>query len=265
MKSIHFRRAYGPWAVVLGASKGIGRSYAMELSRRGLNIVLVARGEEGLREVAGEISKGSSAQTRILSLDLSEGGAVDRLDSGCSDLDIGLVVFNAALAPLGRFTDEDPSRIDLAVRLNCTAIIAGTRRFGERLQRRGSGGIIIMSSLAGLQGSPYMASYAATKAFLLVLGESLWYELGEAGVDVLTVAPGAVATPGFFGGEDTAAKLGPFIMKPQKVVAKALKRLRRGGLLVPGFWNKLGKFALAHLLPRKWAVRVLARVGRGFL
>ncbi|MFP4378087.1 MAG: SDR family NAD(P)-dependent oxidoreductase [Spirochaetales bacterium] len=261
MRNAEFLAKYGPWAVVLGASRGLGKAYARELAVRGLNVVLVARSKQPLEEVAADLED-RGAEALVIAKDLSAPDAIEELSKDTSHIEVGLVVINAALAPTGPLLDDERTKLELAVTLNCAASLRAVHCFGNRLAQHRRGGIVIMSSLAGMQGSPKIATYAATKAFLLVLGESMWGELREQGVDVLVCAPGAVATPGFLaGGTEGAKKLGPIVMAPEKVVSGALRRLPRGGTYVPGVLNKLGRWALGHLVPRRVAVRIMGRVG----
>ena len=189
---------YGPWALVAGASEGIGAAFATALiAAAGLNVVLVARRREPLAALAaslhGRRRSARSARSRPTSAPTR---ASRRSSTRPSDLEIGLVVANAAYAPIGSFLDIDLARLRQAIDLNCAAPLRLARHYLPAMAQRGRGGFVIMSSLAGQQGSPGITTYAATKAFGAVLAEGLWAEMRPHGVDVLACAPGAVETPG---------------------------------------------------------------------
>ena len=189
-----FLKRYGPWALVAGASEGIGEAFARELARRGLNLVLVARRSEPLEAAAREIAGAAKVEVRCLPLDLAREDAAAVLEKELADLDVGLVVYNAALAPAGTFL-EIPLEEQLAsIDVNVRGPLGMAHRFGQRMAARGSGGIVLLSSLTAFQGSPYVATYGATKSFLLTLAEGIWFELAPRGVDVLAVCAGATRT-----------------------------------------------------------------------
>src|SRR4051812_24625266 len=181
---------YGPWAVVAGASEGIGAAFATALAARGIDLVLVARRPEPLEALAARLP----VQTVTVAADLADG--VEPVLAATAGLDVGLVVCNAAYSPIGPFLDSDPADTARALALNCAVPLALARGYLPAMAARGRGGFVLMSSLAGMQGSPGLTAYAATKAFGAVLAEGLWDELRAHGVDVVTAVAGAVATPG---------------------------------------------------------------------
>lgn len=160
-------------------------------------------------------------------------------------LTIGLVVANAAYAPMGSFVDMDLAEAQRALDLNCRAPLLLAHRYLPAMAKRGRGGLIVMSSLAGQQGSPGLAAYAATKAFGAVLAEGLWSELRGHGVDVLTCVPGAVA-------ETEPSK--------DQVVRAALRALGRRPRTVPGVLMWLSAAVMSRLLPRRTAITVMGRM-----
>src|SRR4051812_24273099 len=181
---------YGPWAVVAGASEGIGAAFATALAAHGINVVLVARRAEPLTGLAARLP----VQTLTVATDLVDG--VGPVLAATADLDIGLVVCNAAYSPIGPFLESDPADTTRALALNCAVPLALAHGYLRAMAARRRGGFVLMSSLAGMQGSPGLTAYAATKAFGAVLAEGLWDELRGRGVDVVTAVAGAVATPG---------------------------------------------------------------------
>jgi len=250
-----FAQRYGPWALVAGASEGLGAAFATELARRGLNLVLIARRSGPLEALA------ASLPTRVVpvSADLGTADGVAAAHSAAAGLEVGLVVANAAYSPIGRFVDGSPELTRRAVDLNCGAPLALAHQFLPAMVDRGRGGFIVMSSLAGLQGSPPISVYAATKAFGAILAEGLWAELRGTGVDVLACLAGAVATPGL---ANAMARRAPGTLSPDLVAAAALRGLGRGPRVVPGALNRFSSVLMSRLLPRRAAIAIIARASR---
>ncbi len=191
-----FREKYGPAAIVTGAAQGIGRAFADAIAARGLAVYLVDVQAEPVERAAREVEARFGVRARPVVVDLSRRDCLDRLRAAVPAQEIGLLVCNAAIGQEGPFLDEPLEAIARAIDVNCHASAALAHGFGGEMARRGRGGIILLASGTALQGSPRYASYAATKAFNLVLGESLWYELRDVGVDVLSFVPGPTNTPG---------------------------------------------------------------------
>ena len=194
MKEID-KYTYGPWALVTGASSGIGEEFARQAAANGLNVVLVARREERLREVAAELTTHHGIDTRVLSIDLTADEAVHAIVEGTDGLDIGLVVSNAGAGNPGPFISLPHDRLRENVRLNVFAHLDLAHHFGKQLAERGRGGLVLVSAVAAAGGLPFMANDSATKAYVLNLGEALYVELGQAGVDVTVLVPVLVNTP----------------------------------------------------------------------
>lgn len=234
-----FRDRYGPWAVVTGASSGIGAQFAKELAAVGINLVLVARRIERLNELKQELVHRHGVEVITLKVDLSQDGCREPLIVACKPLEIGLVVNNAGTGVPGPFRSSDLQTEKELIRLNCITPVELTRHFLPQMQARGKGGIIFVSSLMGFQGVPYMANYAATKGYLLNFGESLYHECKGSGVDVLVLAPGATDTPGRDLHRVDYSKLPISWMTAEKVVRVSLKKLGKKALVIPGFRNHL--------------------------
>jgi len=198
MAADEFADRYGPWAVVAGASDGTGAAFAREAAARGVNVVLVARRADVLATVADGISEATGADTRVVPLDLGVVGAAETLARETDDLEVGLLVYNAGADPHGmRFLDVDVDDWAAMLRRNCETPLRLCHRYAPVMVDRGSGGILLVTSGAAWAGGDRLATYAATKAFDLVLGESLWAELSPRGVDVLSFVLGATDTPAY--------------------------------------------------------------------
>jgi hypothetical protein len=249
-----FQKRYGPWALVAGASEGIGEAFARELARRGLNLVLVARREGPLEAAAREIAGLAKVDVRCIPLDLTRADAAALLEEKVADLAIGLVVYNAALAPAGTFLEIPLEEQLAAIDVNVRGPLAVAHRFGQRMAARGAGGIVLLSSLTAFQGSPYVATYGATKSFLLTLAEGMWFELAPLGVDVLAVCAGATRTPRYL---KRAQGRAPGELDPAQVAREALASLGHGPLLIPGRFNRFASQLMRRLLPRKLTIRIM--------
>ena len=251
-----FRSRYGAWALVAGASEGLGAAFAAELGRRGLNLALIARRGEALEQVAEGIRAEQDVEVRCLALDLADPQAAATVSDALAGLELGLLVYNAASVPLGPLLETDPAEIDQAVAVNVRGPLALVRELVPAMRERGRGGVLLMSSLAGLQGSPGIVTYSASKAFNIILAEGLWGELREQGIDVSVCCSGAVPTPGYarFSGEEV-----PGMLSPEEVVRRTLDALGRGPRFVPGLTNRIVARVIGWLLPRKTAIEIMAK------
>lgn len=254
-----FAQRYGPWAVVVGASDGIGAAFATALARRGLDLVLVARRRPLLEELAADLRTRHGVRTEVVVADVAtrDGLETVRALPDRTGEAVGLLVVNAALAPVAPFLELSPEQLDAMLDLNCRAAAQLARGYGPSMVDRGRGGIVLLSSMAGNQGAALVAHYAATKAYLRVLAEGLWAELRPAGVDVLACCPGLVRTPTFDrGAPEHAGLLVPPPMEPAAVAGAALTALGRQPVVIPGWRNRVSALAAARLLPRRAMVRL---------
>lgn len=192
-----FLQRYGPWAVVAGASKGIGLEFAKELASRGLNLVLLARDPGPHEDTAASIRSDYSVEVRPVIIDLANPHVSAQLAPHIAGVEVGLLIYNAAHSYIGEYVEQSLESKLATIDVNCRGLVLLTSLFAEKMVARGGGGILLMSSMAGFQGSCLVSTYAATKAFDTVLGEGLWTELGPKGVDVLVCVAGATLTPSF--------------------------------------------------------------------
>jgi uncharacterized protein len=245
---MEWKGKYGPWALVTGASSGLGAEFVRQLSAKGLNVVLVARRQERMQELAAEVQEAYTTQTRILPVDLTSPGACEQVAEQVSDLEMGLLVNNAGYGMLGAYTSLDSDGQAKMTVLNCVVPVMLTNHFLPPMVSRGRGGLIFLGSSAAFQATPYFATYGATKAFNLMLGEALRIEYRKAGVDSLAVCPGFTRTE--FADVANVQDAGAFrVSTPPVVVRLALDSLGRKPFVMPGLTNKVGRF-LTRLLPR---------------
>jgi short-subunit dehydrogenase len=256
-----FAACYGSWGIVAGASEGLGAAYAEELASRGLNLVLVARRAELLQSLASELSTKHNIETKIIALDLSVSNAAEQVAENTKDVEIGLLIYNAAFSAIGPFLERSLEDHIKEINTNAFTPLKLIYLFAGQMLTRGRGGIVLMSSLSAFQGSAYISTYAATKAFNIVLAEGLWEEWRDRGVDVLVCVSGAVKTPNYIASEpEQTGGLGDMTMKPEQVVHEALQVLGKGPYVIPGRMNRISSFVMRHLLPRKAAIKFMGRI-----
>jgi short-subunit dehydrogenase len=262
MKPVLDQRRFGPWAVVTGASSGIGREIARQVAASGINVVLVARRVARLEEVGRALASEFGAESRVVEADLSTPSSLAQVERATADLDVGLLVGNAGAPNAGELWNVDPNELARAVHLKVNANLMLVHRFASRLVARRRGGILLVSSIGGLNGVPYVTNTAAVEAYVLTLGEGLHVELARHGVNVTVLMPGPTLT-------ESMAKMGvdpaEMPMKPMsaaRVAAEALRALQRNRPThIPGRVNRL----MARLMPRSLATTMMgALIGKKF-
>lgn len=233
-----FRRRYGPWALVAGASDGIGECYARAIAAEGVNVLLLARREEKLSSLADELRARHAVQVRTLVADLTAPDLDAKVEAATRDLEVGLLVYNAGAVHGARAFHDLPVQHALGlVALNCTGPVLLVHRLGARMRARGRGGIVLMGSMISFAGSAWVATYSATKAFDRILAEGLWHELRPHGVDVLGAIAGATRTPSMLASSESFADY-PGAMEPEEVARGALAFLGKGPIWVAGDANR---------------------------
>ena len=247
----NFLEQYGPWALVTGASSGIGEQFARLLAELGFHLIIVARREDRLLNLASELHARYSVEVEPVCLDLSSPDFLAPLATAIQGRDIGLLVSNAGFGLKGEHYQTDPAQMDRMLQLNSRAPMLLTHAISPALIKRGKGGILLTGSIEGFLAFPWSASYAASKAFVLSLGESLWYELKPYGVDVLVLAPGSTDTEALpMQGFNPEEQFG--LMPPQKVATLALAQLGKQPVFISGWMNRLFIRVLSAL-PRRIA------------
>ncbi len=230
---------YGPWALIAGGSEGIGLSFGRRLAAAGLNLILIARREKPLQDAAHSLSTQYGVEVVTQALDLAIGPVETQIRALMEDREVGLLVYNAgATHGAGLFHDTDFSEASKLVGLNCMSPLLLCHLLGGPMRKRGRGGIVLLSSLSGLAGGGYIASYAATKAFDIALAEGLWMELMPCGVDVLGLIAGATDTPAMRSSGADFSAYGASPMSSDEVVDEGLKALGGGPLWITGEGNR---------------------------
>jgi uncharacterized protein len=234
---VGFVERYGPWAVVAGASDGVGAAYARAMAERGLNVVLLARRQALLEEVAAAIRADTGVDTRAVAVDLAEDDAMAQVAAATSGLDVGMMMYNAGADP--NYEPFLESSVDVALAMvhrNCVVPMQLCHHVASAMAARGKGGIVLVASGAGLFGARNMVAYGASKAFDIVLGEALWAELHDKGVDVLSLVLGATDTPAFrrllakrglLAGADDPSPI-PGVLTVEETVAETIDNLSNG-------------------------------------
>lgn len=249
---------YGPWALVTGASSGIGREMALRLAEAGLNLVLIARSQTVLEQMAVALTSQHGIEVRVFVLDLSLETGVETLVAATRDVDIGLLVVAAGFGTSGLFLNSLLEQELEMLNVNCRALLELIWHFGQRFAMRGRGGMVLMSSIVGFQGMPFAAHYAATKAYVQALAEALYVELAPMGIDVLAAAPG----PTHSGFATRAGMQMGMALKPEDIALPILKSLGRRSTSLPGVLSKLLTYSLVPL-PRWARVRIMGGVMGG--
>jgi uncharacterized protein len=225
---MEFADRYGPWALVAGASEGLGAALADGCASRGCNVLLVARRQALLEETATKLRDAYGVETGTLVADLGRVDIGDVIASTTRDLEVGLFVYNAAFAPQGRFVDVPLEHHIRGVAMNVTTPTVLAHLLGKRMAERGRGGIVLVSSGAANAGMKVFTTYAAGKAYELILGEGLWDELRERGVDAMAYVVGATATPTFTKSTDHDAATATGARTPEEVAAQLFEVLGTG-------------------------------------
>lgn len=249
------KEKYGDLALIAGASEGIGAAYARQLAAQGINLVLIARKKEQLARYASELSTRYGIEVKCIQEDLADPDSANRILDQIRDQQINLFIYNAGNSYIGKFEEQSWSVHKEIAFTNTITPMQLTHHLAPGMLERGKGAIIFMASLAGFQGTPFIATYAATKAFDQILAESLWYEWKDRGVDVLACCAGATSSPNFL--KTNPGKqhfLAPKVQTPDEVVTECLKRLGKTPSFITGRANKFASFFMRRILSRKKAI-----------
>jgi short-subunit dehydrogenase len=260
MKALLDKQRFGPWALVTGASSGIGAEFARRIAASGINVVLVARRDALLNEVGRQITSNFGVQFRALAMDLSQEGFIAGLADATRDIDIGLVVSNAGTGNPGEFLKLDRQLLQETLRLNTMAHLDITHHFGAKLAERRQGGLILVGAMGAENGIPCMANDGGAKAYVHSLGEALHHEFKPLGVYV-TVLPAALTNTAVLEKFGLDAKTMP--MKPMSVeqcVSEGLNALRENrSRIVPGRLNRFMDVFVPASVKRTMTAKMLGK------
>jgi short-subunit dehydrogenase len=255
----NFARQYGPWALVAGASEGIGGAWADYAASQGLSVAIVARDPEKLEKKRQELVTTFGVEVLTISQDLGAADAVENIIAGVADREIGLLVSNAALATVGGFWADDIEFERQRINVNCCSPFGLTYHYGALMKARRRGGIVLMSSGTGLIGSPYYTHYGATRAYNIILAEGLWYELKPDNVHVLACMAGLTSSPGVTDALEVARARGSLINTPEENVEEAILYLGKRPSMQVGAPNRRMMFVVTRLLPRSLGIREIGK------
>jgi len=249
---------YGEWAIVTGATSGIGLELATQLADAGFNLIINSRHADKLKSAAEDLKSKYTVQINIVDADLCESEGVEKIIEASQHLNVGLLINNAGYGTSGLFVESSLHAEINMLRVNCEAVLSLTHYFSQRFKQQKRGGIIFLSSLVAFQGVPYAANYAATKAYIQSFAEALAVELKPFNVDVLAAAPGPVAT----GFEQRANMKMSKSLKPSEIGIPILKALGRKSTVLPGLLSKILIYSL-RTIPRWNKVKIMQKVMGG--
>lgn len=249
--------------LITGASSGIGAAFARKLAKRGRNVLLVARSEDKLIALCNEIGRTSGIRAQYVAMDLTEQDASERLfeETKKRDLEIDMLVNNAGFGSMGDFERQDRARELEIIDLNVKSLVDLTYRFLAPMRERHQGTIINVASTAAFQAVPYMATYAATKAFVLSFSQALWEENRSYGVHVLALCPGVTDT-NFFAAAKIDRPPMRTVQTPEEVVDAALRGMARGKSITISGWTNWVTVEIQRFVPRSLVTKFVGRAFR---
>ena len=252
-----FVAKYGPWALIAGGAQGIGEAYTRYAAAQGLNVIVLDLSDSALDRIASVVKDEYGVDCLPIKVDLADDGLLERVTAEVADREVGLLIYNAAIADVGPFYKQHTGLgyEKRRIAVNVTAPMVLTYHFAQSMLARGCGGVVLMSSGAGLQGAPYYAHYSATKAYSINLAEALWYEFAPYGVDVLAVVAGmtlSTASKGFEHIEDRS-----LFQTTDELVAEAMDALGQQGMLIAGEHNRQ-RHEMGRQVPRETMIRYMA-------
>lgn len=245
---------YGEWVLIAGAAEGLGESYSKKLASEGMNLLMVDHQVDSVNLLADKLAREYGVRTVPIIMDLAKNQSSELIMEHIERNACRLLIYNAAYSRIKAFTSSEPQELDNYINVNCRTPIHLVHAFVKYLQQqKDQGGILLMSSLAGLIGMQFVAPYAASKAFAWNLAEALHHELKEDPIDVMACVAGATSTPAYLETEPNYGRFKPPLMNPDKVADSAIKNLGKKTLFIPGFSNRLSYFFLTRMIPRAWA------------
>jgi len=260
MKPIIDPSMFGKWALITGASSGIGEEFARQLAAGGLNLVLVARRKGLMQTLAGQLSSRHKIECLAIQADLSKREDLDALIEKTSHLETGLFISNAGTGDVARFLDRGIDDLGERIHLNATSHLLLTHHFAKKMATRGKGGILLTGAMGAVDGVPYMAAEAATKGFIQALGKSLHSELREYGIHITVLVTTPTETPVFYKLGFTLQNSPVKPLRVEQCVIEALAALAKNQMLVyPGLKFRALRAVTPEFLSRKIAAKMLKK------
>ena len=250
-------KRYGSWCLITGASSGIGLEFARAAAAEGMNTVLVARRVDRLEKLAGELEKNFGVKTLVIEQDLSLPDSSHTVVRKLENIEVGLLVLNAGFGLSGNFIEQDPEQLARMIAVNCTSAVLLARLILPGMVRRRKGAVVLVSSVLGFLPGPWSSVYSATKAFDLMLGESIWPEVKDRGIDVLNLCPATTRTE-FHQVAGSPDRQRTRQAEPDYIVHLALKGLGRSLTVFPMDGGLASVFT--RTLPRKWTAGLAGRI-----
>jgi short-subunit dehydrogenase len=259
-----FARRYGRWALVTGAASGIGAAFARELGRRGLSLCLVDRDGEGVGRVAAALSNEQGVEVEALNGDLTDRAFLERVAALPASREVGFAVHCAGIYSMGPFVELPIETMLTAIDLHCRASARLAHAAASAMRARGRGGLVLVSSNSALLRAPYVANYAATKAYTLTLAEALYEELRGDGVDVLGLVPGMTDTPLLAASRPVTKRSSRITVTPEHVAIAALEALGHTPVCIPTFMDRVAASVIGGLVPSRVSRFLVGRSMRYF-
>lgn len=261
----NFKKRYPGYVLITGASGGLGAVFAEQLAKEGMDLVIVARRKEELEKIAKDLTDKYKVNIKVIAKDVAELNAAssikEELDK--SGIFVSMLIHNAGFGTYGKFEEIDTEKELKMIDLNCRAPIAFTHVFLPEMLKKKNGAIVFLSSIGAYQPTPYWATYGATKAFNLMISESLWAELKPKGIDVLALSPGFTKTD--FQKNSADVKTPEPVTgwsDPKDVVAECLSNIGKDISIVPGFLNYIATWSI-RFTPRKLVALLSAKLSQG--
>ncbi|MBI9073323.1 MAG: SDR family NAD(P)-dependent oxidoreductase [Melioribacteraceae bacterium] len=248
---MNIKSRYGNWALITGASSGIGKEFAHRFAEMNINLILIARREELLKSIKTDLEERFKVEIIIIPLNLTDHDFLKIITKRIEGKKVNILINNAGIGALGDFFKNDITQYEEIIKLNCIAPIVLIKHFADEMIKEGKGALIFVGSVVGILPSPRMSIYSASKAFLNTFGESLWNELSDSGIDVITIMPGSTDTE--FQRLSKGKTLN--IRRAKDVVNTTLKSLGKKPAAIDGLLNKLF-FTGSRFFPRKLILKL---------
>ena len=261
------KQTFGNWALVTGASSGIGEEFSRQIAASGMNVVLIARRRDKLDTLAIELSADHGVETIIIEQDLSKDNAVENITQKTRGFDIGLIISNAGDGAMGGFLKREASQFEQAIKLNLLTPVKLAHHFLQKMYAsKQKGGLLLVSSAIAVGGAPYISDYSATKAYQLNMGQALHHELLSAGINVTVLMPGPTRTEAYQRDDIDFNKLPIPPMSVKRVVSTALKGITKNKpVVIPGVMNNIMDFMSRHLLSRNMTSKMFGLMMKGLI